>query len=402
MPLGPKPSRLVVSASPVRVCMRYVALALLIALMPLSGLALAANEFGYVVRTGDNRAETNSINGWTYATLSGTAYTRVSDPTFQALSYDSSGRVASYVIAGETRYVYYGDDASSQIREKAASVALQQAGNGLNLLASQRALDRTIFDRLFATLIATRLRAKGLSAGDDTPASMAVWADGSYTMQGSSQTGSQHASNQYIALAGMDYTVSDRVTLGFGAGFNQNFTDYHAGKASSQRDDYFIFNPYAGFTLWDRLCLGLQAGLKYGRSTLSGSQSGDYQSLTTSAGGFLTYAFIRDRLMFTPVVGYSYSYRNPYADGVEATAVGMAKAGGRLTYQFEKVLPYIDLAYNYDTVGQIGGQRSDMLATVGLDFMPTNAFSISLFAANTFFRDKEYCTTFDLNLRYTF
>ena len=43
-----------------------------------------------------------------------------------------------------------------------------------------------------------------------------------------------------------------------------------------------------------------------------------------------------------------------------------------------------------------------MLATVGLDYMPTNAFSISLFVANTFFRDKEYCTTFDLNLRYYF
>jgi hypothetical protein len=383
--------------------MRRLVIALLMALMPLCSLARAAgNEFGYAVRTGDSRAETNSLNGWTYATTSGTAYTRVSDPAFQALSYDSSGRVASYVIAGETRYIYYADDAASQIRDKVASAALQQAGNGFNLLASQRAIDRTIFDRLFATLIAVRLGAKGLSAGDDAPASLAVWADGSYTMQGSSQAGSQHASNQYVALAGLDYTVSDRLTLGFGAGFNQNFTDYHAGNASSQRDDYFIFNPYAGVTLWDRLCLGLQAGLKYGRTTLSGNESGDYQSLTTSAGGFLTYAFIRDRLMFTPVVGYSYSSRNPYADGVEATAVGMAKAGGRLVYQFEKLLPYIDLAYNYDTVGQIGGQRSDMLATVGLDFMPTNALSVSLFAANTFFRDKEYCTTFDLNLRYAF
>jgi hypothetical protein len=383
--------------------MRRLVIALLMALMPLCSLARAAgNEFGYAVRTGDSRAETNSLNGWTYATTSGTAYTRVSDPAFQALSYDSSGRVASYVIAGETRYIYYADDAASQVRDKVASAALQQAGNGFNLLASQRAIDRTIFDRLFATLIAVRLGAKGLSAGDDAPASLAVWADGSYTMQGSSKAGSQHASNQYVALAGLDYTVSDRLTLGFGAGFNQNFTDYHAGNASSQRDDYFIFNPYAGVTLWDRLCLGLQAGLKYGRTTLSGNESGDYQSLTTSAGGFLTYAFIRDRLMFTPVVGYSYSSRNPYADGVEATAVGMAKAGGRLVYQFEKLLPYIDLAYNYDTVGQIGGQRSDMLATVGLDFMPTNALSVSLFAANTFFRDKEYCTTFDLNLRYAF
>jgi hypothetical protein len=384
--------------------MRYLGLALglALALLPFSGLAAAANELGYIVRTGDNRAETNSINGWTYTTISGASYTRISDPTFQALSYDSNGRVVSYVIAGETRYIYYGDDAASQVRDKAASAALQLTGNGLNLLASQRAIDRTIFDRLFTTLIASRLGAKGLSAGDDAPASRGVWADGSYTMQGSSRTGSQHASNQYLALAGLDYTVSDRLTLGFGAGFNHNDTDYHAGKSSSQRDDAFVFNPYAGFTLWERLCLGIQAGLQYGRTSLSGNLSGDYHSLTTSAGGFLTYAFIHDRLMFTPVAGYSYSFRNPYADAVEATAIGIAKAGGRLTYSFEKFLPYIDLAYNYDTVGQVGGQRSDMLGTIGLDFMPTNTFSISLFASNTFFRDKEYCTTFDLNLRYTF
>ncbi|MHC1790632.1 autotransporter domain-containing protein [Solidesulfovibrio sp.] len=383
--------------------MRHLIVALLIACLPLPGLARAAtSELGYIVRTGDNRAETNSINGWTYTTTTGTAYTRVNDPTFQALSYDSSGRVVSYVIAGETRYLYYGDDAASQVRDKAASATLQQTGNGLNLLASQRAIDRTIFDRLFTTLVTSRLRAKGLSAGDDAPASVSAWADGSYTMQGSSRTGSQHASNQYLALAGLDYTASDRLTLGFGAGFNQNDTQYHAGKSSNQRDDAFLFNPYAGFTLWDRLFLGLQAGLKFGRTSLSGNLSGDYQSLTTSAGGFLTYAFIHDRLLFTPVVGYSYSYRNPYTDAVTATAVGIAKAGGRLTYSFEKFLPYIDLGYNYDTVGQIDGQRSDMLGILGADFLLTQQLRASLLVSNTFFRDKEYCTTFDLSLRYSF
>jgi len=43
-----------------------------------------------------------------------------------------------------------------------------------------------------------------------------------------------------------------------------------------------------------------------------------------------------------------------------------------------------------------------MLGTAGLTWRPTDRFQTTLSVSNAFFRDKEYETTFDLNVRYTF
>ncbi|MEA4857818.1 autotransporter outer membrane beta-barrel domain-containing protein [Solidesulfovibrio sp.] len=382
--------------------MRSVLVIILLVLFPLPALAQGTQaEIVYAANSGDSRPATGSVNGWTYTARSGSAYANVSDPNFQAVSYDSQGRLLSYTVNGQEHYILYTDSASGQVKAT-VSAAAQQTVNTFNLLASQRAVDRSIFDRLFTTLVTNRLGGKGLSAGDDPAASLAAWVDGSLTLQGSSRAGSQNASNQYILLAGLDRTASERLTFGVSAGFNRNNTEYHVAKGGNQQDDYFLLNPYAGFNFWGNAFLGLQAGLKYGRTSLTGKTNTDYQSLTTSAGAFATYAFLWDRFLFNPMVGYTYSFRNAYADGVEGSALGLLKAGGRLTWQSEKVIPYLDLAYNYDTIGQAGGQRGDMLGTAGLDFIPSQRWRVSLFVSNTFFRDKEYCTTFDLNLRYCF
>ncbi|WP_428562382.1 MAG: autotransporter domain-containing protein [Solidesulfovibrio sp. DCME] len=382
--------------------MRCLLLFLLVALCPLPALAQDGNAtLVYAVNSGDSRQETASVNGWSYTARSGSAYANVSDSSFQALSYDSQGRLASYTVNGQQHYIVYTDDASGQVRS-IVSTAAQQTVNTLNLLASQRAIDRSIFDRLFTTLVTNRLGGRGLAAGDEPSGSLAAWVDGSFTLQGSSKAGSQNASNQYMILAGLDRTASERLTYGISAGFNRNNTTYHVAKGGDQQDDYFLLNPYVGLNLFGNAFLGLQAGLKYGRTSLTGKTNTDYQSLTASAGAFATYAFLWDRFLFNPTVGYTYSSRTAYADGVEGSALGLLKAGGRLTWQSEKLIPYLDLAYNYDTVGQAGGQRSDMLGTVGLDFLPSPKWRVSAFVSNTFFRDQEYATTFDLNLRYCF
>lgn len=383
--------------------MRSLLILLFVVILPLPGLAQTNDaQPVYLVKTGSVQQATSSINGWTYSNPSGAALANYADPNIQVLSYDNEGRITSYILNGQQHYIVYFDDSSSQTVKTAAVIAVEHAVNSQNLLASQRAIDRSIFDRLFTTLITNRLGGRGLGAGDGPGASLAAWVDGSYTLQGSSQPGSQHASNQFLVLTGVDYAPTERVTLGISAGFNQNYTEYHVDKGGNQRDDYFVFNPYAGVNLFDNAFLGLQAGIKYGSTTLKGKTNSDYQSLTTSAGAFATYAFLWDRFMFNPMVGYTYTYRNPYADSVTSNALGMFKAGGRFTWQAEKFVPYLDLTYNYDTIGQTNAQRSDMLGTLGFDFIPNAKWRVSLFVSNTFFRDKEYSTTFDLNLRYCF
>jgi len=71
-------------------------------------------------------------------------------------------------------------------------------------------------------------------------------------------------------------------------------------------------------------------------------------------------------------------------------------------YNFERLTPFVSATYNYDTIGQTRSQREDMLGTAGLTFRANDRFQATMSVSNTFFRYKEYETTFDVNLRYTF
>ncbi len=187
--------------------MRSVLVIILLVLFPLPALAQGTQAENRL--RGQQRrqpAGNGQLSRMDLYRRSGSAYANVSDPNFQAVSYDSQGRLLSYTVNGQEHYILYTDSASGQVKA-AVSAAAQQTVNTFNLLASQRAVDRSIFDRLFTTLVTNRLGGKGLSAGDDPAASLAAWADGSFTLQGGSRAGSQNASNQYILLAGLDRTA---------------------------------------------------------------------------------------------------------------------------------------------------------------------------------------------------
>jgi hypothetical protein len=226
-------------------------------------------------------------------------------------------------------------------------------------------------------------------------------------------SGSESAATNYMGLVGVECSPTERFLVGLGVGYSSVDTTYHYGNGAKQHDYGFIVNPYIGFSPVANLLLAVQGGLTFTNTNLSGqlgtgldtlftNSDNNYGVITAAIGADISYAIVLDRFVITPHVGYSYSSRQPSTSSVKGVQLGLFNAGAMFGYNFDKVTPFVSATYSYDTIGQLDVQRDDMRGSAGLTFRPNDRFQATASVCNTFFRHKEYETTFDVNLRYTF
>lgn len=396
-----------------------------------------------------SHAQAVVVNGWAYNISS----SFISTYHVQVLSYDSLGRVATfssilgagtaiysnphYNGAGQLVYTVSssipspGSYTATQIGQyecpvetaKAEFKASEQVVSANILRTERRAVEGMLYNHLRLIMLpghlgrqakATASIPTGVASGDAPLGGGVVWSlwlDGALTSSGNSRGGLQNAAFNAMGLLGAEGVYADKLIFGLTLGYSNLSTTYYNGSGANQYDNGFILNPYIGYMPVDNLLIAVQGGLILTDTTVTGQQTvagmplshdANYGVTTASVGADVSYAIVRDRLVITPHAGYSYSSRQPQGGGVKGVEQGMLGAGAMIGYNFEKVTPFVSATYNYDTIGQTRLQREDMLGTAGLSFQPCERLQTTLSVSNTFFRYKEYETSFDLNLRYTF
>jgi YD repeat-containing protein len=364
----------------------------------------------------------------TFTTTEGAGTAVYSDPV-----YDSSGNLISSTVrvtgippvAGQSAPISRAGSsgtassglaqalAVSQYVSAAASSANQttqaiQSVNQAAMLAQRRAIEGALYGRIrYALGPKGSTTPSGISSGDaDSPWS--VWADGSLTTYGSTRSGAQNAGTASLALLGFEYMPSDKFIAGVSLGYNYNYTTHYVGFGARQQDYGFVINPYLGFSPVENLLLAIQGGFTFGNTSINGTSfaggsfSKNYGTFMGAVGADLSYAFVFDRLIITPHVGYSYSSQQPSVGSIKGVQIGMLNAGGIINYKFDKFVPYISATYSYDTIGQDNVPRGDMLGVLGFTYEPTDNFQFSGSVANSFFKYKTNETRFEINLRYAF
>lgn len=375
----------------------------------------------------------------TFTTSSGSGSAQYTDLVFDAKGNLVSATVNVYgipAVAGQAATVSRQSDGAPlalAVISAAATAAQSQAEfqyaqrvvNWSILRAERRGVETSLYNRIRTIMIpgyigrpgtAASTKMSGAASGDAAPGlspTWSMWIDGSITAVGNRLSGSESAATNYMGLIGVECAPTDRFLLGLGLGYSSVDTTYHYGNGAKQHDYGFIVNPYIGFTPIVNLLLAVQGGLTFSNTHLSGQtgtgfgglvadSDSNYGVFTSAIGADVSYALVLDRFVITPHVGYSYSNRQPSTSSVKGVQLGLFNAGAMFGYNFDKVTPFVSATYSYDTIGQLDVQRDDMHGTAGLTFRPTDRFQATASVSNTFFRQKEYETSFDLNLRYTF
>jgi hypothetical protein len=359
---------------------------------------------------------------------------------YSDLVFDSSGNLVSatvYVygipaLYGQSSTVTRGVTVSPLLLAALAGAQSEQefrdAQNIVNwsiLRSERRAVEGSMYNRIRMALIpgfvgqpgtSAPTKLTGVASGDAgsglTPV-WSMWVDGSITAVGNSLQGSESAGTNYMGLVGVECAPTDRFLVGLGLGYSSIDTTYHYGNGAKQHDYGFIINPYIGFSPVANLLFSVQGGLTFTSTNLTGQTGSglfsmftnndtNYGVMTAALGADVSYAIVLDRLVITPHVGYSYSSRQPSSSDVKGVQLGLFNAGSMIGYNFDKLTPFVSATYSYDTIGQLDVQRDDMQGAAGLTFRPNDRFQATASVTNAFFRHKEYETTFDLNLRYTF
>jgi hypothetical protein len=371
----------------------------------------------------------------TFTTNSGSGSAQYSNLVFDASGHLTSATVQVTgipAVEGQSATVSHGGEVSpiflaslSAAQSASEFRYAQQVVNWSILRSERRAVEGTLYNRMRTALIPgyvgqpgapAAVKVSGVASGDAGAGLSPVWSmwvDGSITSVGNSLQGSESAATNYMGLVGVECAPSQRFLVGLGMGYSSIDTTYHYGNGAKQHDYGFIINPYIGFSLVDNLLFAVQGGLTFTNTDLSGqtgsglaslyaNNDSNYGVLTAAIGADVSYAIVLDRLVITPHVGYSYSSRQPSSSDVKGVQIGLFNAGGMIGYNFDKLTPFLSATYSYDTIGQLDVQRDDMHGAAGLTFRPNDRFQATASVGNAFFRHKEYETTFDLNLRYTF
>lgn len=263
----------------------------------------------------------------------------------------------------------------------------------------------------------------GLAAGDAAAdkLGLGVWLTGGFSLIGNTKDESEFDGYTGMALVGVDYRLTDRTLVGVGFGMEgayveENFYNLE-GKSGSIG---YVIAPYLSVALFEQTIFDLITGFSF---LSNGSTSDAYHdSFRYMVSPNLTQYFVLDQWLLSASMGYTYTretgyhYTNsdnaPFFDLPEAdfaasnsqpdpVQTGELRIGGRASYSLEYLMPFLDVAYIYDTIEK-EEDPDEIEVTMGLDFYPTDSFIISVEAANSFFRDDTYNARFMMNLRYEF
>ncbi len=267
--------------------------------------------------------------------------------------------------------------------------------------------------------------ATGLAAGEAAVASdtrrWGVWVNGALSWQSNNSDRARFHGTTYTTLAGVDYTITDRIVAGLAIGNDQSWlnTSFNDGSMTTSG---FVAAPYVAFSLLDNLILDVTGavGLAYNRQERNKSTfdfDSDYESVRTMIGSGITYYHLWNNWSFD--VGAGFMYANEYAPSYTERGdpnlrnrvrssdvyVGEFNVTGGVKYYFEYFAPYATVTYlvsPWMTRPDYSNDRDEIEVALGLDIEPMESFTLSLQVSKSFLRRHVDTTNVMAALRYQF
>jgi hypothetical protein len=310
-------------------------------------------------------------------------------------------------------------------------------------MARQFNVYRNLLDRRIAKLLAPRPKvgtregeelgynlptngpATGLAAGEAAEAAdtrrWGVWVNGALSWQSNNSDRSRFHGTTYTTLAGVDYTITDRIVAGLAIGNDQSWlnTSFNDGSMTTSG---FVAAPYVAFALLDNLILDVTGavGLAYNRQERNKSTfdyDSDYESVRTMIGSGITYYHLWNNWSFD--VGAGFMYANEYAPSytehgdpnlrnkVRSSNIyaGEFNFTGGVKYYFEYFAPYATVTYlvsPWMTRPDYSNDRDEIEVAMGVDIEPMESFTLSLQVSKSFMRRHVDTTNVMAALRYQF
>ena len=252
----------------------------------------------------------------------------------------------------------------------------------------------------------------GLSAGD-SGRTLGVWGNAAYIDSEDDDTATRHEADLRTYTMGVDYRFTDKIALGI-AFTHENMdaaTYFNDGNMSSGA---LTVTPFIAMLLNDNISIDLM----YGYSTLDIDQerATNIKSTLCAERNFIhvsaNYYLGMDRLNLTGTLGYLYaheyqeSFRETNLNKVDSVNVylGQVFIGAEASYSFDRVEPYLAIAYENDvTHEQTKGIKYDHAggaASGGVRFLVSDSLSCDLEGRTLFSRGDYDEYSVMLNLRF--
>ncbi len=206
----------------------------------------------------------------------------------------------------------------------------------------------------------------GVAAGEQSSAltdNLSLWASVNYSESESDFAPTAYKSETVGGTVGLDYTVSDYVTVGAFISYNDTDTTsaFNGGSADTQA---ITIGPYASFVV-DEI-FNVDASIAYttndidntrtvGAAVATGNQDGD--SLYVSV-GLNAMKWYDNNIGLSGRLGWAYSDtdNDSYTDSLGTTfgatdsQLGQISLGGKVNYYGGSYMPYIGATYKYDAI----------------------------------------------------
>ena len=205
----------------------------------------------------------------------------------------------------------------------------------------------------------------GVAAGEETSAisdKLSVWASANYSEAESDFAPTAYKSETTGGSVGVDYIVSDFVTVGAFLSYNDTDTKttFNGGGSDTKA---ITFGPYASFVVDDIFSVDASVGYTtsdidnsrtVGAVVATGNQEGDTKFLSVGLNAMKWY----DNIGVSGRVGWSYSdtdndaYTDSLGTAFAATnsQLGQISIGGKVSYYGGSYMPYIGATYKYDAI----------------------------------------------------
>ncbi|MCE7998224.1 MAG: autotransporter outer membrane beta-barrel domain-containing protein [Rhodobiaceae bacterium] len=205
----------------------------------------------------------------------------------------------------------------------------------------------------------------GIAAGEQSSAltdKLSIWASANYSEAESDFAPTAYKSETVGGSVGVDYILSDYVTLGAFLSYNDTDTNssFNGGSADTQA---ITFGPYASFVVDDMF--SIDASIAYTTSDIDNSRTVGAVVATGNQDGDSTYISVGlnamkwyDNIGVSGRLGWGYSdtdndaYTDSLGTAFAATdsQLGQISLGGKVSYYGGSYMPYIGATYKYDAV----------------------------------------------------
>lgn len=265
--------------------------------------------------------------------------------------------------------------------------------------------------------------ATGMAAGEalNEQLGLGVWLSGGMSLMGNTASNTKFDGYSAMTMLGVDYRLTDRTVIGLGFGMEGSYieSDFYGINGESGSIGW-TFAPYLSIALFDQTIFDIIGGV----SLLSNGSTATafHDSVRVMVSPNITQYFVLENWLLSASMGYtyaresSYDYSNsdnaPFIDLPEASfaapngkpdpvETGELRIGGRASYAFTYLMPFVDVGYIYDTC-ETEEDPDEVEVSMGLDIYPVDSFIISAEAAYSLFREDTYNARFMMNMRYEF